>query len=95
MGIEAEEKEKSVKKKFSALSKKKQARVETAYHRMKPEHFDDLMSSVTTRTPSAVRLPQRLVKKLKTFADQNGKTEYQTMVRTWIEDRLRQEASVR
>jgi len=33
--------------------------------------------------------------KLKTLAEQQGKSEYQTMVKTWIEERLRQEARAR
>lgn len=84
-----------MKKKFSELKKKEQAKVEAAYHRMNPQDFDELISRTTTHTPSAVRLPPRLVEKLKTLAEQNGKTEYQTMVKTWIEERLRQEARAR
>ncbi len=80
-----------MRKKFSALSKREQGRVEAAYHRMKPEDFDEIMSSATRHTPNAVRLPSRLVEKLKTVAERKGKAEYQTMVKTWIEERLAQE----
>jgi len=80
-----------MKRKFSALSKREQERAEAQYHRMRPEDFDEIMSSGTRHTPNAVRLPSRLVEKLKTVAKQKGKAEYQTMVKTWIEERLQQE----
>lgn len=81
-----------MRKKFAKLSKTEQARVEAEYHRMKPQDFDEIMSSATRHSPNAVRLPNRLVEKLKTVAERQGKAEYQSMVKTWIEERLRQEA---
>ena len=51
---------------------------------MKPEDFDEVMSTATRRTPNAVRLPNRLVEKLKIVAEREGKTEYQTIVKAWI-----------
>ncbi len=80
-----------MKKKFAKLSKRQQEKVEAEYHGMRPEGLDELMSAATQRTPNAVRLPSRLVEKLKTVADRHGKAEYQTMVRAWIEERLQQE----
>ncbi len=85
----------AMKKKFAKLTKKEQEKVEAEYHRMKPEDFDETMSSPTRQSPNTVHLPNRLVEKLKTVAEQQGKSEYQTMVKIWIEERLRQEAGVR
>jgi hypothetical protein len=84
-----------MKKKFSSLSKKDQGKAEAEYHRMKPEDFDDLMSTATQHTPNAVRLPGRLVEKLKAVAEQKGKSGYETMVKRWIEERLQQEGGAR
>jgi len=84
-----------MKKKFSALSKKGQAKVEAEYHRMKPDGFDALMATASQHTPNAVRLPVRLVKKLKTVAERKGRVKYETMVKTWIEERLQEEVRVR
>ena len=83
-----------MKKKFAKLSKREQGKVEAEYHRMKPEDFDEGMSTGTRRTPNAVRLPSRLVERLKTVAEREGKTEYQTIVKTWIEERLQKETKV-
>ncbi|MDQ2920977.1 MAG: hypothetical protein M3R52_05115 [Acidobacteriota bacterium] len=84
-----------MKKKFAKLSKREQEKVESEYHRMKPEEFDETMSAATRQSPNAIRLPSRLVEKLKTMAEVEGEAEYQTMVRTWIEERLQQEAEAR
>ena len=84
-----------MKKKFAKLSKREQEKVEAEYHRMKPENFDELMSAATRKTPNTVRLPNRLVEKLKTVADRHGKAEYQTMVKAWIEERLQRETRTR
>ena len=81
-----------MKKQFAKLSKKAQARVEAKYHQMKPADFDEVMSAATPHAPHAVRLPNRLVEKLRTVAERKGKSEYQSMVKSWIEERLRQEA---
>ena len=94
MGIEAKEEEKVMKKKFGKLSKREQHKVEAEYHRMKPEDFDEVMSTAARHTPNAVRLPSRLVERLKTVAEREGKTEYQTIVKAWIEERLQQETKV-
>jgi hypothetical protein len=88
-------KEKVMKKKFSALSKKGQAKVEAEYHRMKPGDLDDVMAAATKHTPNAVRLPSRLVEKLKTVAERKGKVQYEIMVKTWIEERLQEEVRAR
>ena len=84
-----------MKRKFAKLSKREQEKVEAEYHRMEPEEFDEMMSAATRQTPNAVRLPSRLVEKLRTLAEVEGEAEYQTMVRTWIEERLQQEADAR
>jgi hypothetical protein len=94
LGIEAAEKTKAMKKKIAKLSKREQERVETAYHRMNPEDLDEAMSAATRQSPNAIRLPSRLVDKLKTVAKLEGEAEYRTMVKTWIEERLQQEAKL-
>ena len=83
-----------MKKKFGKLSKREQEKVEAEYHRMKPEDFDEVMSTAARHTPNAVRLPSVLVERLKTVAEREGKTEYQTIVKAWIEERLQQETKV-
>jgi len=82
-----------MKKQFGKLSKTEQEQVESAYHRMKPEDFDEQMSRAKTHTPASFRLPARLVKRLQKVAKSSGETEYQAMVRKWIEERLKQEIS--
>ena len=91
MGIEAPEKE-EMKKRISKLSKSDKEKVEAAYHRMKPSDFGKLMATSTRRSPNAIRLPDRLAKRLRNVAKLEGEDEYQTMVRTWIEERLQREA---
>jgi len=83
-----------MKKKFAKLSKKEQEKAEAAYHRINPEDLDEAMSAATRQSPNAIRLPGRLVDKLKTVARLEGEAEYQTMVKTWIEERLQQEAKL-
>jgi predicted DNA-binding protein len=51
------------------------------------------MASATHHTPTSVRLPQRLVQDLQKFAEQQGKSDFRKIVKTWIEERLRQEAN--
>jgi len=58
---------------------------------MRPDDFDEAMSAATKHTPNTVRLPNQLVKKLKSVAKRAGEPEYQTIVKTWIEERLKQE----
>jgi hypothetical protein len=81
-----------MKKKFAKLSKTEQAKVEAEYHRMKPEDFDETMSRANHVTPTALRLPSRLVEDLQRFAERQGKTDYQSIVKGWIKERLRKEA---
>jgi hypothetical protein len=40
-----------MKRKFAKLSKREQEKVEAEYHRMKPEDFDEIMSSATRHSP--------------------------------------------
>lgn len=83
-----------MKKKFAKLSKREQEKVEASYHRMNPEDLDEAMSAATRQSPNAIRLPSRLVDKLRTVAKLEGKAEYQTMVKTWIEERLQEKAKL-
>jgi len=84
-----------MKKTFGKLTKREQEKVEAEYHQMKPEDFDEIMSAATRQSPNAVRLPSRLVKKLKSVAQRKGQREYQTLVKDWIEERLKQEVDAR
>jgi 2-oxoglutarate dehydrogenase complex dehydrogenase (E1) component-like enzyme len=95
LGIEAEEKEKAMKKKFAKVPKRAQEKVEAEYHRMKPEDFDQTMSAAKRQSPDSIRLPSNLVKKLKTVAKQQGEAEYQTIVKAWIKERLERKADAR
>ena len=82
-----------MKKRFAKLTKAEREKVETEYHRMKPADFDKPMSLARRHTPSTIRLPRQLVQTLKTVAESEGEAEYQSMVRRWIEERLKQEMS--
>jgi len=84
-----------MKKKFAKLSKRQQEKVEAEYQRMKPDDFDETMSTATRQSPNTVRLPNRLVEKLKTVAKRQGKAEYQTIVKAWIEERLQRDLDAR
>ena len=83
-----------MKKKFASLSQGDQEKTEAEYHRMKSEDFDDLMSAANHQTPTSVRLPRRLVQDLQKFAEEQGNSDFRTLVKTWIEERLRKEANV-
>jgi len=91
LGIEAEAKDKTMKSKFARLSKKAKERVEAEYHRKKAEDFDEIMSAAVRQSPNAIRLPNRLVVKLRVVAKRKGEPEYRKIVRAWIEERLEQE----
>ncbi len=80
-----------MRKKFSKLSKKEREKIESEYHRMKPGDFDDAISAAARQSPNAIRLPNSLVKKLKTIARRRGEAEYRNIVRAWIEERLHHE----
>lgn len=82
-----------MKKQFGKLPKAARENIETQYHRMKPEDFDELMSRAKRHSPGAIRLPPKLVETLKIVAESEGEPEYQAMVRRWIEERLQQETS--
>jgi predicted DNA binding CopG/RHH family protein len=94
LGFEIEEEEKKMKKQFGKLSKAEQEKIESKYHQMKPEEFDELMSEAKQHTPDTVRLPSQLVEALKILAELEGEPRYQTLVRKWIEERLQQEAKL-
>ena len=80
-------------KRVARLTKAPREKVETKYHRMKPEDLDESMSVARRHTPATIRLPQQLVQTLKTVAKSEGEAEYQAMVRRWIEERLKQDTS--
>jgi len=82
-----------MKKKFAKLSKSQQAQVEAEYHQMRPKDFDEIMSRASHETPTALRLPTRLVEDLQRFAERQGKSDFRKMAKTWIEERLRKEAN--
>ena len=97
MGLEPEKekkKEMKIRKRFEKLPKAQQKKVEAEYHGMKAADFKEVMSNARPHTPTAIHLPEELVKTLKTFAKSAGERKYQTMVRRWIEERLRQEAKI-
>ncbi|MDT5124129.1 MAG: CopG antitoxin of type toxin-antitoxin system [Acidobacteriota bacterium] len=81
-----------MKRRFAKLSKAEQEEVELEYHRMKPQQLDELLSKSKRYAPEAIRLPPDLIEPLKTIAELEGETDYQDMVRNWIEERLQQEA---
>ena len=93
MGAEIEKEEKKMKRLFSKVPKGEREKIEAEYHRMKPADLDERMSHAKRHSPSAIRLPAKLVENLQTMAESEGEPEYQAMVRRWIEERLQQETS--
>jgi hypothetical protein len=83
-----------MKKKFSNLSKEEQEKREADYHRMKPQEFDRLMARPKRYSPPAIRLPSAWLDRLEVMAELEGEPGYHTMVRRWIEERLRQESKL-
>jgi hypothetical protein len=81
-----------MKKKFGKLSKEKQEKRESEYHRMKPEEFDRLMTRARRYTPHTIRLPAAWIDGLEAMAELEGEPGYHTMVQRWIEERLHQES---
>jgi len=81
-----------MKKRFGALSKTEQERIELEYHHMDPEAFDEPMSKAKKHVATTIRLPPDLVEALKVMAELEGEPGYQSLVRKWIEERLEQEA---
>lgn len=49
------------------------------------------MAQAKRHTPNVIRLSPELIETLKTVAESEGETEYQAMVKRWIEERLQQE----
>ena len=83
-----------MKSEFAKLSRVEQEKVELEYHRMQPETFDELMAGGKPHSPDAIRLPRRLVEALKTVAKTEGEPEYKSIVKRWVEERLRQETKL-
>ena len=81
-----------MKKRFGKLSKEEQEKIESEYHRMKPEQFGALMTRAKHHSPDTIRLPANWIKELEVMAELEGELEYHTMVQRWIEERLRQES---
>jgi hypothetical protein len=81
-----------MKKKFGNLSKEEQEKRESEYHRMKPKEFDQLMTRAKRHSPQVIRLPAAWIDRLEAMAELEGEPGYHTMVRKWIEERLRQES---
>ena len=83
-----------MKKKFANLSQQEQEQGESAYHRMKPQEFDRLMARAKRYSPPAIRLPAAWLDRLEAMAVLAGEPGYHTMVRRWIEERLRRESKL-
>jgi hypothetical protein len=80
-----------MKKEFAKLPRGAQEKVEFEYHGMKPEEFDMLMAGAKPHSPDTIRLPRRMVETLKVVAETAGEKGYETLVRRWVDERLRQE----
>ncbi len=91
LGAQTQKEEKKMKKRFGRLPKSERQKIESQYHRMKPEDLDKPMSHARHHSPGAIRLPPEMIETLKMVAEAEGEAEYQAMVRRWIEERLRQE----
>lgn len=48
-----------MKKQFSKLSKTERAKVESEYHRLKPQDFDEAMTRAKRHTPVAISRSKR------------------------------------
>jgi hypothetical protein len=94
LGPETKKEEKTMKKQFGKLSKIERTKIETQFHKMSAQDFDERMSRAKRRNPGAVRLPSKLVEILRSLAESEGEPEYQIMVKRWIEERLQQETSI-
>ena len=80
-----------MKKQLGKLDKAEQEAIELAYHQMNPHDFDEPRKQAKRHSPEVIRLPSELVESLKKRAKFTGDSEYQAMVRRWIEERLEQE----
>jgi uncharacterized protein YukE len=95
MGNEADKEKKEMTRHFGKLPKAQREAVEAEYHGMNPRAFEETMARAKRHSPAAIRLPRQLVQNLKAVAESEGEAEYQSMVRRWIEERLKQETSTR
>ena len=93
MGIRNKQK-KEMKRRFDEIPKEEQEQVELEYHRMGPREFDELMSGARKQAVTSVRLPPELVKNLKAVAELEGESSYQSMIKKWIEERLKHETKL-
>ena len=77
--------------KKAKLTQAEQEAMELEYHQMNPEDFDEQMKHAEWHVPPIVRLSPQLAETLQTMAESAGETDFQTMVKRWIEERLQQE----
>jgi len=82
-----------MRKSFGKLPKREQEKIEAKYHKMNPRDFDGTMSRARRHSPAVIRLSPTLVQKLKRLARAEGESEYEVMVRRWVEERLQRETS--
>lgn len=61
---------------------------------MDPAEFDRQMAMAKKHVATSIRLSSKMIEALKVVAELEGEREYQSMVRKWIAERLRQEAMV-
>jgi hypothetical protein len=61
LGLETQEEEETMKKQFRKLTKSEKESVETQYHKMSPQDFDERMSRLKRQSLGAIRLPSKLV----------------------------------
>lgn len=76
------------------ISKAERKKVESEYHGMKAQDFRELMSNARPHTPTVIRLPEKRIETLETFAESAAERQFQTMVKRWIEERWRPEAKI-
>ncbi|MFN0112732.1 MAG: hypothetical protein ACKVZH_28065 [Blastocatellia bacterium] len=77
--------------KKAKLTQAEQEAMELEYHLMNPEDFDEQMKHAEWHVPPVVWLSPQLAETLQTMAESTGETDFQTMVKRWIEERLQQE----
>lgn len=73
------------------LTQAEQEAMELEYHEMNPEDFDEQMKQAEWHVPPVVRLSPQLAETLQAMAESAGETDFQAMVKRWIEERLQQE----
>lgn len=77
--------------KKAKLTPAEQEAMELEYHLMNPEDFDEQMAKAEWHVPPVIRLSPQMAETLQAMAESAGEAEFQTMVKRWIEERMRQE----